>query len=535
MRLGWTVIIFSIFCFSSLSAYSSRKKSDLLSSQKDQSIAVLIKNGEKLLQEKKYGKAIKEFDKALEAAIKSQDEAARLECYRLLSQSHLAAGNKKKSSEFEDLYTSLKAKSDNEKLQIKEKLNQIEINRLKEQKLRSELGLQKAQTEIEEKNQVLGSTLDSLAALDQLNKETQVKISLLEKEKELKELKVKEQSMQLENKELQLKEQDARLRAEKYIIALLIGGLAFSSIFGLVVYRNFKQRQKAAQKIQEQYETIHHQHQNISNSIQYAQRIQQAMLPQEKALQHFVPDSFVLYKPKDVVSGDFYWFYNVYNQSRLNEAHPEENEALENLPDPKHASKMIIAAVDCTGHGVPGALMSMIGYNLLNEIAHKNIHESNLMLNELHRSVRFALQQYKNDNKDGMDMALCVIDKVNKTLEFTGAKNPLIFIQDHELFVIKGDKEAIGGQGEAKRNYSKQLISIEKPTWIYLFSDGYVDQFGGKDGKKFMIKNFKELLLSIHQKPFHEQKQILNSTIEEWKGTEEKQIDDIMVLGLKVS
>src|SRR5207244_569162 len=148
---------------------------------------------------------------------------------------------------------------------------------------------------------------------------------------------------------------------------------------------------------------------------------------------------------------------------------------------------------------------------------------------------RFALQQYKNENQDGMDMALCVIDKDAKTMEFSGAKNPIVYIQDGELFHIKGDSHPIGGsQRGAKRTYTKHVISIEKPTSFYLFSDGYTDQFGGPENKKFMIKNFKELLLKIHTLPFDEQKSILDKSIEDWKGTREKQLDDVLVMGMKV-
>lgn len=522
-------------------AYKDKKKADDETSKKENTeettAASLIKSGQKFVNEKKYSKGIKEYEKALSLALGSKDTYSTEECYRLLHEANDLAGNGKRAAEYRELYSVLKTKRENEALQRKQKRDEIEISRLKEQKLRTELGLQEAQTELQIKDEVIGFTRDSLQLLDLINKETQSKIALLEKEKELKEIKMKEQKALLQNKELQIKEQDARLKAELYIIVLLVGGLVFAGALGFVLYRNFKQRKAASLKIEEQLTTIQHQHDNITNSINYAQRIQQAMLPQEKALQHFIPDSFILYKPKDVVSGDFYWFYNVYNQSKLNDVNVEDDrESISDLPDPSLSQKLIVSAVDCTGHGVPGALMSMIGYNLLNEIAHKKVHQSNHILNELHKGVRFALQQYKNENKDGMDMALCVIDKENKTLEFSGAKNPMVFIQDNELYYVKGDKEAIGGsQGEAKRDFTRQMINIEKPTWVYLFTDGYADQFGGPEGKKFMSKNMKELLLQIHQKPFADQKAILNETIENWRGTTEKQIDDMLVIGMKVS
>jgi serine phosphatase RsbU (regulator of sigma subunit) len=538
----YCIVLLSLILSPSIGfAYKDKKKADDETSKKENTeettAASLIKSGQKFIKEKKYSKGIKEYEKALGLALDSKDAYSTEECYRLLHEANDLAGNGKRAAEYRELYSVIKTKRENEALQRKQKRDEIEISRLKEQKLRTELGLQEAQTELQIKDEVIGFTRDSLQLLDLINKETQSKIALLEKEKELKEIKMKEQKALLQNKELQIKEQDARLKAELYIIVLLVGGLVFAGALGFVLYRNFKQRKAASLKIEEQLTTIQHQHDNITNSINYAQRIQQAMLPQEKALQHFIPDSFILYKPKDVVSGDFYWFYNVYNQSKLNDVNVEDDrESISDLPDPSLSQKIIVSAVDCTGHGVPGALMSMIGYNLLNEIAHKKVHQSNHILNELHKGVRFALQQYKNENKDGMDMALCVIDRENKTLEFSGAKNPMVFIQDNELYYVKGDKEAIGGsQGEAKRDFTRQMINIEKPTWVYLFTDGYADQFGGPEGKKFMSKNMKELLLQIHQKPFADQKTILNETIENWRGTTEKQIDDMLVIGMRVS
>jgi serine phosphatase RsbU (regulator of sigma subunit) len=483
----------------------------------------------------KYPKAIKEFDDALKKSILIKNERLIETSYKYLYETYQLSRNEKKATEYFGYYTSFKTKRENKELEKKNQVNQFQINKLKEQKLLSELGKKEAENLLEVQTSKLLQTEDSLAILDILNKQTQAQIDLLQKEKELKDLKVKEQDARLKINQLALKRKEAELETERAILFGLIVIILMVLVLAFVLYRNFKQKKAANALIEEQLDVIQSQHTNITNSINYAQRIQNAMLPGERGLKHLINDSFVLFKPKDVVSGDFYWFYNVKTGTNLNEYDPETDTGVERLPDASEARKVVVAAVDCTGHGVPGALMSMIGYNLLNMIAARNILDSDKILSELNKNVRFALQQYKNDNKDGMDMSLVVIDKDKKTIEFAGAKNPLVYIQNGELFHIKGDSHPIGGsQGEAKRSYTKHIISIDQPTSFYLFSDGYSDQFGGEEGRKFMIKNFKELLLKIHTLPFDEQKTILDTTIEGWKGDHEKQLDDILVMGMRV-
>ncbi|HRX67447.1 MAG TPA: SpoIIE family protein phosphatase, partial [Tenuifilaceae bacterium] len=194
-----------------------------------------------------------------------------------------------------------------------------------------------------------------------------------------------------------------------------------------------------------------------------------------------------------------------------------------------------ISAVDCTGHGVPGAFLSMIGYNLLDDILNRGIIKPGLILKELNSGIRKALRQDETDNRDGMDMALCVIDPQTKTVEFAGAKNPLIYITNGEAVRMRGDKDSIGG-GTVNTDYefTTQIIDAKNPTWIYVFSDGFIDQFGGNDGRKFMIKNFTELLQHIHQFPACEQREILKITFNEWKRKEYPQVDDVLVIGFKV-
>jgi len=490
---------------------------------------------ESLIETVKYPKSIKEAELALKKSIALKNEKLTERSYELLYLAYSKSGNEKKATEYYGYYNSFKVKRENLELEKKNKVNQLQINKLAEQKLRSELGKTEAENQLEAQTTRLLKTKDSLLVLDILNKQSKAQIELLQTEKDLRDIKVKEQEARLKINQLALKKRLAEQERQQMILLGLILFILLILALAYVLFKNFKQKQAASAKIEQQLEVIQHQHSNISNSINYAKRIQGAMLPDEKALNYLVNESFVLFKPRDVVSGDFYWFYNIKTGSNLNEYDVENATGVTELPNAEKSRKIIVSAVDCTGHGVPGALMSMIGYNLLNMIASRDIFEVDKILTELHKNVRFALQQYKNENNDGMDMSLCVIDKDKKTIEFAGAKNPLVYIQDGELFHIKGDIHPIGGsQGKSKRTFTKHTISIEKPTTIYLFSDGYSDQFGGPEKKKFMIKNFKELLLKIHTMPFDEQKNILDKTIEDWKGGHEKQLDDILVMGMKV-
>lgn len=247
----------------------------------------------------------------------------------------------------------------------------------------------------------------------------------------------------------------------------------------------------------------------MMHSIQYAQRIQRAMLADVSELNQLVDDAFIYFKPKDIVSGDFYWFAKV-------------------------DQKLIIAAIDCTGHGVPGAFMSMLGNSFLNQIIlNQKITSPDKILEALSNEVQFALRQEETKNKDGMDMALCTIDLKTKQIEFAGAKNPLIIIRDGVAQRIKGDRKPIGSNIYPGKSFEKHQIEVNSPTCIYMFSDGYIDQFGGEKGRKFLIKRLHNLLEEIHHKPMIEQREILNSTLKEWMKNE-KQIDDILIVGLKI-
>ncbi|TAG07543.1 MAG: hypothetical protein EAZ44_00215 [Cytophagia bacterium] len=261
-------------------------------------------------------------------------------------------------------------------------------------------------------------------------------------------------------------------------------------------------------------------HEDVLDSLNYAQRIQNAILPHEDILKKYLPNNFVLYVPKDIVSGDFYWI--------------------------SHRNyKTILVVADCTGHGIPGAFMSFIGTLLLNEIVNfRNIISPEEILNELRAGIKKALRQEETSNHDGMDATVLTIDQFpaeykemlgSPKIEFAGANNPLYYIQNGELKEIKGSSLAIGGVDYFVKEdfFRKHEIEINTPTMLYMFSDGYQDQFGGERNSRFTTRRLKNLLLEIHEKPLEEQRTLLRKNINEWtKNT--RQIDDILIVGIRL-
>ena len=263
-------------------------------------------------------------------------------------------------------------------------------------------------------------------------------------------------------------------------------------------------------EVELQNEKISELYEEVTDSIKYAKGLQEAILPPDEFVKEVMPDSFVLYKPKDIVSGDFYWIE-------------------------KKKDKVYFAAVDCTGHGVPGAFMSIVGYNALNEALRTN-DDPGSILDALNKGISKTLHNNAMGptTKDGMDLALCCYDAKTKELQYAGAYNPLYLIRDGEVNQLKADKFAIGSYYEdASKKYTNHVIQLQEKDYIYVFSDGYADQFGGPKGKKFMYKRFRDYLLTLNGKSMNAQRDFLNNTIEQWKGPLE-QIDDILVVGMHV-
>jgi serine phosphatase RsbU (regulator of sigma subunit) len=265
-------------------------------------------------------------------------------------------------------------------------------------------------------------------------------------------------------------------------------------------------------KIEKQKEEIEEQKKHIMDSIYYARRIQNAILPSFAMIDRYLKDYFILYMPKDIVSGDFYWCH--------------EADGL-----------FMVSAVDCTGHGVPGAFMSIVGYNQLNFAVNvKKARKAGTILDELNQGVISTLNENKSDSsiKDGMDMVLCVFDFEANRVEFAGANNPLVVVRNKEIIKVKGDRFPIGAfEGNNPQLFKNNEIDMQEGDCIYLTSDGYADQFGGPDNKKFMQRRFEELLIEISHLSMSEQKEVLHKRLYEWMGVND-QVDDILVIGIRV-
>ncbi|MFH2094400.1 MAG: two-component regulator propeller domain-containing protein [Bacteroidota bacterium] len=303
--------------------------------------------------------------------------------------------------------------------------------------------------------------------------------------------------------------------------------LSYIAVVVLTIYYIFKLRTKklrdanqalrikqmAALEIAKQKEELSIKNKSITDSINYAKRIQEAMMPSEFLFKKLLPQSFILYKPKDLVSGDFYWIA-------------------------EKANKIFIAAVDCTGHGVPGAFMSIIGFDLLrNIIKEQGIENPAQILNQLNSGVSETFSKNIDDQevKDGMDVSLCVIDQNQKHIEYAGAMNPLYIIRENKIIEVKGNRFSVGTSGFSMEDqrFENHIVPYKTNDMVYIFSDGYADQFGGPLGKKFKFRRFRHLLLTIHNLPVHKQKSFLDENVENWRG-ELEQVDDLLVIGMKL-
>lgn len=304
----------------------------------------------------------------------------------------------------------------------------------------------------------------------------------------------------------QLKRQQIIIYASGVVLLLVLG----FAIFALISYR---QKRRINLELDSKNKKIEEKNREITDSINYAQRIQNAIMPEHSNMTKVLPDSFILFKPKDIVSGDFYFFLN-------------------------HKNSIFLAAADCTGHGVPGAFMSLIGYEKLHDATHQTQHTGEV-LSLVNRGIREALRQSSDtgSTRDGMDIALCSIKEVSgKTqVSFAGANRPLWIIRKgtNELEEVKATKKAIGGFTDADQQFDANELHLHKGDTFYLFSDGYADQFGGPSGKKLTTRRFKEFLLSIKELSMAKQAQRLEEYIEQWKAREE-QLDDILVIGVRV-
>jgi serine phosphatase RsbU (regulator of sigma subunit) len=417
-----------------------------------------------------FSKAIENFNYAIEIAKEINALKQLSESYKALSEVHQKMNNYKEALDYHHKYSAIK-----DSILNKESSAQI-------------------------------AEMDAKYNNDKKNKE----IELLKKEKEIESI-----------------TRAAEKSRSEFVRNSLIGGCVFVLLIAVLLYNRNKVKQKANmdlaaknQSISEQKEKIGLQNmelaiknKEITDSIKYAKRLQEAILPPNALVKRLLPESFVLYKPKDIVSGDFYYV--------------EE-----------WGGKIFVAAVDCTGHGVPGAFMSIVGYNLLNQALNVyGLEKPFLILNDLNKNISKMLHQTAEESsvKDGMDICLISVDFKSMVLEYSGAFNPLWIIRNKSLIEIRADKFPVGAfVGEDIKSFSHNSYQLEKGDMLYLFTDGFADQFGGAAGKKFKYKQLQNMLVDNSYKPVDEQYQVLDQTFEGWKGSLE-QVDDILLIGIKIS
>ncbi|MCK4746124.1 MAG: SpoIIE family protein phosphatase, partial [Bacteroidales bacterium] len=301
------------------------------------------------------------------------------------------------------------------------------------------------------------------------------------------------------------------LRQTRIILIITIFAIGVFIVMMLQLIRQNNLKKKANRELALKNDLITEQKKEITDSIQYASRIQSAMLPPGDYVDKLLPERFIMYMPRDIVSGDYYYI-------------TEKN------------GKVICVAADCTGHGVPGAFMSMLGVSFLNEIISKKTElHTDEILDELRTHVIHSLHQTGKEggSQDGMDLAVYILDLENRKIEFSGANNSLLIYRNGEMIEAKADKMPIGIHTRYQESFTRHNIELEKGDMVYTFSDGYPDQFGGPNNKKFMIKKFKMMLREIHMKTVDEQLKIMEQTLKDWMA-ETEQVDDILVIGIRV-
>lgn len=440
-------------------------------------------------------KAIELSQKAIEINQKTANPNRLLECYNELADLYL------KNTQYEDASVVLEKASEYENKVIEKDLIKAFYDNytvLYQQKGDFEKAYEYAKKALVLKDSIHNESnnrlsMETTAKYD--SEQHSLQIASLQKDNELSEGLIK------------------RERNFRIFIAILVLVII---VFMVLLIKRLVQKRKKNKDLARSFELIEKKKQGIADSINYSKRIQDSILPSKQLKNRLFYDIFVLFMPKDIVSGDFYWY-------------AEKN------------GKKIVACCDCTGHGVPGSLMSMIGNNVLNHLVHDlGITSADEILNQLHQEIRKALKQdMQHKSMDGMDLALIVFNSETQ-IEYAGAHRALWIIKQEktveipQIIEIKANKFSIGGyQAEEMRQFTKHNIDLTKGDCLYMFTDGYADQFGGKEGKKFMTKRLKELLLNNYHKPIPEQEQIVTKAIVDWKGNHE-QVDDILMIAIRV-
>lgn len=491
-----------------LRAYEIRKE---LNNKKGIAMS-LIDIGNIYEKEQKYLDAIHSLESAVKTAKEVGYKVALKGAYLGLSSAYEKIDSSKKALDYYKLFTAIKDSI----------FNKENSSKLIEMQTRFD-------SERKEKEITLLTKSQEIQSLQSKHQRYEMIRQKMETEHRKKEIKLKSQELESEkikseakNKEIAIQEEE--VKNQRMMRNSIAGGLLFVCILAALLIVGLRQKHKANKSLEnknneiaEAYQIIEtnrnqiaEKNKNITDSINYAKRIQQAILPSKEEMDKSFKEYFVLYTPKDIVSGDFYF-------------HARRDD------------KIVIAVADCTGHGVPGAFMSMIGNDMLNHIIIENgVTKPSEILNQLNKGVKKALKQESlaSETKDGMDIAICLIDIKTKRIEFAGAVRSLYY-SSNGIQKVAGDTTSIGGFTHEDYQFNNHQFNLRDEDTLYLFTDGYVDQFGGEKGKKFMTKNLRSLLSDICDMPMHEQQSVLNETFISWKRDNE-QVDDILVMGIKL-
>jgi serine phosphatase RsbU (regulator of sigma subunit) len=498
------------FCYSSLGAvYQSQKKFTRALTNFDQGlkIAHALKDtsrivdfqcsiGDLLTEQDRFGEALNYFNRAMELDKVSKDQYNLALCYTGLGKVFLKQKEYKKAVDFGTqsykLGKSITAPG------ICADASEIIYNAyFGAADYKNAFLFLKLKTELN----------DSTTNLAQVKQQTQLEFNFVNAYKEK-----QDSILRAEKQQQRDLVQAAKSKQQEALVIAGIVGVIIAILVIIIIFRFYQKEKDSKQIIKLQKTIVEGKNKEIMDSINYAQKIQQAIIPSPLEMNNVFPQHFVLLLPRDIVSGDFYWIGSKRNY-------------------------VFVAVADCTGHGVPGGFMSMLGTALLNEIINeKEIYEPADILDLLKLKIIMALRQSENVNeaKDGMDIALCRIDKTTNELTFAGANNSMHLMRGERLIELKGDKQPIGiSHFNNTQQFIQQTITLLKDDVIYLFTDGYPDQFGGEIGKKFKYKQLEDLLIRIHNKGMQEQMTILEKVHKDWKGNLE-QVDDICILGIKI-
>lgn len=500
------------------SALLSFKKSLLIRKmlgEKQLIVSGLLNVASSLQKLERYFDSNKQVDEALEIAKQLNEMRMLRKCYGLYAENFDKLGDTKKSMEYFTLYASFDRTIQKKETESKVAESKAIASQAQAEAHTAQSQAQKAEQETRIKESQLAQTSQTLRESKRLSQQ---------------------QKKELYYKGLELKQRESELARKKTLQIFFLIALSLVAIIAFIIFRSYRAKKRLSEKLEQQNKEISEQQEiikkknlDITKSINYAQKIQTAMLPTRENLLEYLPQSFIMFRPRDVVSGDFYWLAPYDMQSFVKKDKNDNTQPID-----KQNIDILIGVVDCTGHGVPGAFMSMIGFNLLDEIVSSGINMPGSILDNLHLGVSSTLKQDVTENRDGMDLTICRIHRKERKITISGAKNSVIIIKNGVLQEIIGHKYPIGGQKLKNRTpYPETEIAIDAPTWVYMFSDGYQDQFGGEHDKKFLSKNLYETLLTIHQQPMEKQATFLEKKIIDWMGNQ-KQIDDMLILGFKL-